>query len=234
MKLRLLIGMVIMIFATNAVAQDVNDFLNNVRTKLNTVKDYKADGTMKLDVPFLQVPDSKIDIYYKQPDKFRIRQQKGVSLVPKGGISINMGSLFKSGQYAAVDAGQSSFESKVLRAVKLLPLDENSDVVLTTLFIDPGSYLIRKATITTKENGTYQVQFNYGKYSNWGLPDEVLFTFNTKDYKVPKGVTFDYDEDEKTGIDKVKNGKGTVKITYSSYTINKGIPDDVFKKPDSK
>ena len=48
-----------------------------------------------------------------------------------------------------------------------------------------------------------------------------------------KGVTFDYDEDEKIEVDKLKNAKGTVKITYSSYSINKGISDDVFKKADS-
>ena len=230
----LLIWFGVMICGSSIHAQEVNDFLKVVRNKLNTVNDYQAEGTMKLDVPFLQVPDSKVAIYYKQPDKFSIRQQKGISLVPKGGISINMGSLLTNGQFTAVDAGQSLFENKMLRVVKLLPLDENSEVVLTTLYIDGSASLIRKATITTKENGTYQVQFNYGKYSNWGLPDEVLFTFNTKDYKVPKGVTFDYDEEDKTAIDKVKNSKGTVKITYTSYTINKGIPDDVFKKTDPK
>ncbi|HKP32579.1 MAG TPA: hypothetical protein VJT83_07625 [Chitinophagaceae bacterium] len=230
---RVLFGIAASLCAATAYTQDVNEFVKSVRNKLNTVKDYHAEGTMKLDVPFLQVPDSKVTIYYKQPDKFSIKQQKGISLVPKGGISINMSSLLTK-QFTAVDAGQASFENKMLRVVKLLPFDENSDVVLTTLYVDAFALLIRKATITTKENGTYQVQFNYGKYSNWGLPDEVLFTFNTKDYKVPKGVTFDYDEEEKIEMDKVKNAKGTVKIIYSSYTINKGISDDVFKKADSK
>jgi outer membrane lipoprotein-sorting protein len=234
MMKRLFFGIAVLTYALSVDAQEVNDFLKSVRNKLNTVKDYHAEGTMKLDVPFLQVPDSRVTVYYKQPDKFSIKQQKGVSLVPKGGISINMSSLLTKGQFTAVDAGQSPFENKMLRVVKLLPLDENSEVVLTTLYIDAALLLIRKATITTKENGTYQVRFNYGKYSNWGLPDEVLFTFNTKDYKVPKGVTFDYDEEEKIEIDKVKNAKGTVKITYSSYTINKGVSDNVFKKSDTK
>jgi len=27
---------------------------------------------------------------------------------------------------------------------------------------------------------------NYGKYADYALPDKVLFTFNTKDYKLPR------------------------------------------------
>ncbi len=27
-----------------------------------------------------------------------------------------------------------------------------------------------------------------------GLPDQIIFSFNTQDFKLPKGVTFDYDD----------------------------------------
>ena len=51
---------------------------------------------------------------------------------------------------------------------------------------------------------------SYGKYAEFGLADKVIFTFNTKDYKLPKGITFDYDDGskkEKTA-DKMKDKKG--------------------------
>jgi outer membrane lipoprotein-sorting protein len=71
----------------------------------------------------------------------------------------------------------------------------------------------------------------YSKYKEWGLPDKVVFTFNAKDFKLPKGVTIDYDngtsKDEKNKKDVKKKGK--LEITYSSYTINKGVSDEVFK-----
>jgi hypothetical protein len=59
----------------------------------------------------------------------------------------------------------------------------------------------------------------------------VIFSFNTKDYKLPKGITFDYDDGSKkeTNPDKLKNKKGKVEIVYSGYMINKGVPDSVFK-----
>ena len=62
------------------------------------------------------------------------------------------------------------------------------------------------------------------------LPDKVIFSFNTKDYKLPKGVTFDYDDGaKKKPGDNLKNKKGKVEITYSEYLINKGVDDAIFK-----
>ncbi len=89
---------------------------------------------------------------------------------------------------------------------------------------------MRKAVTTTRENGTYEINMSYGKYSQYGLPDKIIFSFNTKDYKLPKGVTLEFDEGEKPAdADKLKNKKGRVEITYSSYIINKGVDDSIFK-----
>jgi hypothetical protein len=112
----------------------------------------------------------------------------------------------------------------------LLPSDENAEIVLSTLYIDEKTELIRKAKNTTRDNGTYELEMSYGKYASYGLPDKVIFSFNTKDYKLPKGVTFDYDDGaEKKAGDSLKNKKGKVEITYSEYLINKGVADAVFK-----
>ena len=72
---------------------------------------------------------------------------------------------------------------------------------------------------------------SYGKYMAYGLPDKIIFSFNTKDYKLPKGVTFDFDDGSgpKKADDKTKNKKGRAEITINAYTINKGLSDEVFK-----
>jgi hypothetical protein len=113
--------------------------------------------------------------------------------------------------------------------VKLLPLDESTEVVISTLYIDEKEALICKASTTTRENGTYEMEMTYGKYANWGLPDKVIFQFNTKDYKLPKGVTFEYDTGEKKpSVTQTKGQKGKISIAYTSYLINKGLPDSIF------
>jgi hypothetical protein len=71
---------------------------------------------------------------------------------------------------------------------------------------------------------------NYGKYAEYGLPDNVVFSFNTKDYKLPKGVTLDYDDGTKKKNETLKNKKGKIEISYSGYIINKGVDEKIFKQ----
>lgn len=178
----------------------------------------------------MNVPDSKIDVYYKSPDKFKIRKPDGISVVPKGGVSFNINSLLSGSQYTAVSAGSTAIGKYPVIIVKLIPLEENSEVMISTLYIDEKELLIRKASTTTKDNGTYEMELIYGQYAAWGLPEKVTFSFNTKDYKLPKGVTFEYDTGEpQKKTDVSKNQKGTLEITYTAYVINKGISDAVFK-----
>lgn len=217
-------------FAVAVQAQDANALIQKVKQKLDQVKDYEAKGKMKTNVAFLKVPVADITLYFKKPDKIKFKTAKGVSFIPKGAVSINLNNILGSGNYTALDAGTDKIGSTAVRVIKLLPEDDNSDVVLSTLYIDETNLLVRKTKTTTKENGTYELELTYGKYTNYSLPDKIIFSFNTKDYKLPKGVTFDFDDGTAPKpSDKEKNKKGRAEIVFSSYKINMGVPDAVFK-----
>jgi outer membrane lipoprotein-sorting protein len=213
-----------------STAQDEKDLVKRVKAKLDKVSDYTAAGVMKIDVSFINAPSSKVAVYYKKPNRFKVKKAGGISILPKGGVSINVNSLLLNDKFEAFFAGNDVVKGTPVKKVKLIPLDETSDVVITTLYIDEKTELIRKTSITTRESGSYEMQLDYGKYSTYGLPDKVVFTFNTKDYKLPKGITLEYDKGESRQKKEAKaaNKKGTVEITYSSYAINKGVDDKVF------
>ncbi len=215
----------------SASAQDVTALVNKVKAKLDVVNDYVADGKMRTDVAFIKAPLGKVKVYFKKPNKFRLKKDGGISLLPKGGVSVNMNSLISTKDFLAIAAGESTVNGIAVKVVKLLPSNESSDIVLTTLYIDEPNLLIEKAVTTTKENGTYDIEMTYGKFANLSLPDKVVFSFNTKDYKLPKGITLEFDDNEKkeTEAQKIRNKKGRVEITYSNYIINKGIDDAMFK-----
>jgi outer membrane lipoprotein-sorting protein len=210
------------------VAQDAMALVQKLKAKLEQVSSYEADGIMKTNVSFLKVPEARVKVYFKKPDKIRIKNEKGISLVPKGSVGISLNGLL-NGNFTALDAGSVILNGNKVRQVKLLPLDDDAEVVLSTLYIDEAHLLIMKAISTTKENGTYEVALIYGKYAGYALPDKVVCSFNTKDYKLPKGLTFDYDDgSKKRSAETPLNAKGKVEIVYTSYAINKLIPDSVF------
>ena len=229
---RIILLLLLFQFSLFAQAQDINVLVQKVKDKINLVNDYEANGRMKTNVVFLKVPVATVKLFFKKPNRLRIKNEKGISFVPKGAVNINMSNVLSSGKYSVLDAGNDKVGSRAVKVVKLLPEDDNADVVLSTLYIDPVNQVILKTKTTTRDNGTYELEMSYGKYIAYGLPDKITFTFNTKDYKMPKGVTFDFEDgsQKKTAAEKekLKNQKGKMEIFINGYIINKGIADSVF------
>ncbi len=231
-KKKILLVLLIMSGAFTATAQDVNALLAKVKFNIDKVNDYEATARMVTNVSFLKVPDADVKVFFKKPNKLKIKNEKGISFVPKGAVSINLNNILSGGKYTAIDAGKDKIGKTTVRIIKLLPEDDNADVVLSTVYIDEAALVIRRAKTTTRTNGSYQLEMSYGKYASYGLPDKIVFTFDTKDYKLPKGVTFDFDDgtqNNRSAAAKAKSKNGKAEITFSTYIINKGVSDEVFK-----
>lgn len=231
MKVKLLALVALSFIYHNGFSQDADELVKKVRSKIEQVKDYEATGTMKTNVPFLKVPTADVVVYFKSPDKLKIRNEKGISIVPKGASSMSLNNLMANKQFTAIAGKPEQIKGVNLQVVKLLPLDETGEVVLSTLYIDVARSVILKARTTTRENGTYEVELEYGRYLSYALPDKAVFTFNIKEYKLPKGITFDYDDgtEKKAPSSSLDSNKGRLEILYKSYKINKGVSDNVFK-----
>ncbi|HZZ74900.1 MAG TPA: hypothetical protein VFE04_03200 [Puia sp.] len=231
MKLKYLFPLIIFSFLlAGAHAQDAASIVKSIQSKLEKINDYEADAKFKTEISFLKVPDAVVKIYYKKPDKIKIKNQNGISLVPKETVSISLYGLLNS-HYTALDGGAGLVQGIPVRVIKLLPSDENASLVLATLYVDTKRLLVLKARTTTRQSGTNEVELFYGKFLSVGLPDRIIFSFNTEDFKLPKGVTFDYDDGSaknKTDEPK-KDQRGKIEITYLNYSVNKGLSDSLFK-----
>jgi outer membrane lipoprotein-sorting protein len=203
--------------------------IEKVAQKLAQVNDYLAEGVMKTDVSFIKASLGKVKVYFKKPNLLKVKKEGGISLLPRGGVSLTINTLINTKQYTTIPAGTQVLNGKNLTVIKLIPTDDNLDWVISTLWIDPVEALVYKTATTTKENGSYEITMQYGEYGKEGLASKIIFSFNTKDYKLPNGITLEFGDEDPTAKQKaLKNKKGTIEITYSKYTINKGIPNNIF------
>lgn len=222
----LVLGIIAMQYV--AIAQS-NALIEKVSAKLNIVDDYVATGVMKTDVAFIKASLGKVKVYFKKPNLLKVKKEGGISLLPKGGVSVTLNALLNNKQYIAIESGNQMFKGKQLQVLKLIPTDEKLEWVIATLWIDPVEALVYKTFTTTKENGTYEITMEYGAYASYGLPSKIIFGFNTKDYKLPNGITLEFgDEDPASKQKALKQKKGTIEITYANYVINKGVPNSMF------
>ena len=202
--------------------------IEKVAQKLALVNDYIAEGTMKTDVSFIKASLGKVKVYFKKPNLLKVKKEGGISLLPRGGVSLTINTLLNTKGYTTIPMGTQFINGKSLKVIKLIPNDDNLDWVISTLWIDPLDALVYKTATTTKENGSYEITMQYGAYTDQGLASKIIFSFNTKDYKLPNGITLEFGDDEPVKNKLLKNKKGTIEITYYKYTINKGIPNHIF------
>ena len=210
---------------TNA---QTDPLIEKVSQKLALVNDYVAEGVMKTDVSFIKASLGKVKVYFKKPNLLKVKKEGGISLLPRGGVSLTINTLLNTKQYTAIPAGTQVINGKTLTVIKLIPNEDNLDWVISTLWIDPVDALVYKTATTTKESGSYEIVMQYGAFAKYGLASKIVFSFNTKDYKLPNGITLEFGDEEPVSKQKaLKNKKGTIEITYSNYTINKGIPANI-------
>jgi hypothetical protein len=218
------------VFLQNSKSNAQGDpLIEKVAQKLASVNDYVAEGIMKTDVSFIKASLGKVKVYFKKPNLLKVRKEGGISLLPKGGVSLTLNTLLNTKQYTAIQAGTQVLNGKSLRVIKLIPNDDRLDWVISTLWIDPVDALVYKTATTTKESGSYEISMEYGAYAQYGLASKIIFSFNTKDYKLPNGITLEFGNEEPVSKQQLlKNKKGSIEIRYIRYTINKGIPPHIF------
>lgn len=229
-KLLVLLFISVSLFAQN---KDPYKILDAVKEKFNNVKDYEVDATITVDVNFLRVPESKAKIYFKQPDKLKL-DSEGFALLPKEGINFSPAKLL-NGNYNAIFIKSDVFENGKVDVIKIIPLSDSSDVILSTLWIDSQMYVVKKIETTTKQNGTFEINMEYEKSNYKFLPSEVKLKFRLSEMQFPKTITGEFSEDEEQGTQKENEPMtGTVIVKYNNYKINQGLKDSFLKRRKDK
>ena len=231
MRKLLLLLLISLSHVTVHAADNAETLFYTLRTKILQVQDYTAAVKMKIDVSYMKIPLLKGTLFFKAPDKMRLERNGGISLLPKKNINLTISNLIPTGKVTVIDAGEEVKDGKKLHILKVVPEDDISNIVITKIWVDEERLVAVRAETTTRNDGTVIMDLSFGKYTTYGLPDKVTIFMDLKDYKLPKGVTMDYNnmETPETEAKKVKSQKGTIQITYLKYDINKGIPDEKFK-----
>ena len=230
----ILINVLLIVTSIIAQSKNPNEIINEVISNFSKVKDYQVDVNIKVDIEFLKVPDSKAKIYFKQPDKIHL-ESEGFALLPKDGLDFSPSSLVKK-NYTAIYEQDVMLDGINTSIVKVIPIGDQGNVILSTLWIDQSKKIIRKVESTTKTNGTFSINFFYDDNLKYPLPSKIIFSFNIDQMNIPNAFGDEPNADQP----KKKKGrfnsttKGQVIVTYSNYKVNKGIPDSIFDVKDVK
>ena len=133
---KLLVSIILLLYAfIFPQSKDPDLILKRVVESFNKVKDYEVEVQVKVDVDFIKVPDTKAKIYFKQPDKINF-ESDGFAMLPKEGINFSPMSFLKKDYTALYQKGRLYIDGHPVSVIKIIPSAEQSDIVLTTLWVD--------------------------------------------------------------------------------------------------
>jgi outer membrane lipoprotein-sorting protein len=221
----------IVLFSVTGFSQskDPDEILNNIIKAFEEIEDYIVDVNIKVDVAFLKVPESNAKIYFKQPDKVHM-ESEGFALLPKQGMNFSPLGFLKT-DYTALYDKEVELNGINVSVLKVIPLDERSDVILSTFWIDQSNNRIMKVESSRRPSGTFSIDLTYPKDKpDFLLPATMIFTFAIDDIRLPTGIIGDSNSESNNENEKEdKDESGKVYINYSNYKINQGLSDDLFE-----
>lgn len=236
MKNTIKIFLITFIFTTTFSAQpnDPDVILKRVLESFNKIEDYEVNVKIKVDVDFLKVPDTEAKIYFKQPDKVQFESET-FAMLPREGFDFSPSSLLKK-KYTSFFVKLDTVDNFKTSVIKVIPLGETDDVILSTLWVDQSKNVIRKVESTTKTKGTFAIELKYDHVGvNYPLPSMMIFSFNIDKTNLPMGFDGEFGSGNKPKKKDIKpTTTGKVYVTYSNYKINTGIPDKVFENTKKK
>ncbi|MGE5432502.1 MAG: LolA family protein [Syntrophomonadaceae bacterium] len=224
--------LLLIIFSAGLYAQnqDPVKLLEKVKQKFSQVNDYEVNAHIKVDVSFLKVPEMDAKIYFMKPDKMKL-DTEGFAMLPKQAFNFSPDRLFK-GDYSAIYVKKDNLGGTPVDVVKVIPNDPNSEIVLSTLWIDSGKDVIRKIESTPRRGGAFEITFNYNNNMNYPLPSSVQFSFDAPNN--PRGMNSPGSQQQQPKAKTGQSERGNVSVTYTNYKVNKGIPDGIFSEKKKK
>jgi outer membrane lipoprotein-sorting protein len=211
------------------ISANANRLLHSIYAKLQKANDYSVQANIKVDMPFIRMLPIDAKIYFKQKNKFKV-ESKSIAVVPRQGFDQASKMLADTNSFNALVQGTEMINNVLTAVVNIIPVADTSDLILGKFWIDEKQKLILKSKLTTRSNGTIVTEYFYGAQAQYALPDKMIFQVDVKKFKMPAGTTTDATKKKEEQSKDEKDRKGKIIITLTNYQVNKGIPDEFFKK----
>ena len=205
-----------------------NDILERVRATFSEIRDYAVNIHAEIDMENVRVPPMNVEIFFKQPDKIRMKS-KGFAMLPKEVVFLNLNRFSGENFYMSL-LGRETLGQTEAYVLELVPRKEEIKVRKLTLWVDSERWIPLRVYTISLRGPTVNVDFEYDLFhEKYWLPVRINAKIDMADFK---GFTTHhrFPNDEEDDMEKSQAKEGKMTIEFSDYRINKGLADSMFEK----
>ena len=219
------------------------EIIKKTENQFRSVDDYQVNMLISIAVPAFRMPEKKYQVFFKQPDKVKIKS-KGFGLLPKTGMFTSPKENFNNLTNIRFADGYDKNSAQIKLVgdliVDSLALEMPNDYARLTfkptvdVIIDKKNWVITRVmtkidTLKIMEiNNTYD--FVSGSYY---MPVKSTVEYFVKDARLTKWIKKDIGAimgNQKNMNIEDDMVRGIISVEYSKYKINKGIEDSIFNE----
>jgi outer membrane lipoprotein-sorting protein len=172
------------------------------------IRDYKALLTVTTDIEGLDMPERKVTVYFKRPDRVRM-DSDGVVFIPKSALNLAELEHMISKNADSVLSGQKQVNGRTQYFVKMIPRGDQPHRDRVLLWVWGDNWTVDRLEMWYDGTQMFTMRWTYqrvgGKYL---MPQSLVFT---------------------TSADRLPGGKrGQVRLQFSQVQVNLGLKDELF------
>ena len=238
-RLIILLFTPIFVFANDLYLDDVNRVIDKTQKQFEKASDYQVTMKIELKVPGFRMPKKKYKVFFKQPNKLKIKS-RGFGMLPKTGIFTSPKDNFdnlKNMRFISTDNnnGQVYIKGEVIvDSLKLKMPNEYAKLGFrptVTVKIDTNNWVINNIITELDTLKLVEITNTYKKVdNNYVMPSASTVQYFIKDAKLSgwlkKDITSIVGQNPLEQKSDMVEGK--ISIVYEDYIINRGIKDKVF------
>lgn len=217
-------------------------FIDKTNDQFNSIKDYQVDMAIQLDIPAFRMPKKKYKVYYKQPNKIKVKA-KGFGILPKTGIFTSPTDNFDNLKNLELMDFKDSVNihdiiirgDLILDSLKMEMPNEYSKLTFKPIVevrIDTLNWVIKNVTTKLDTLKLFQISNFYKTFDKkYYMPNKSIVKYYVKDRKLFNWLNKDASSMVGKGQELIQNNsivEGTIIINYKKYKINRGIDDKIF------
>ena len=231
--------MQIFLFANDHYLTDVERVVDKTQKQFEKAFDYQVTMKIELKVPGFRMPKKKYKVFFKQPNKLKIKS-RGFGMLPKTGIFTSPKDNFDNLKNMRListnnNNGQVYIKGEVIvDSLKLKMPNEYAKLGFrptVTVKIDTNNWVINNIITELDTLKLVEITNTYKKVDdNYVMPSASTVQYFIKDAKLSgwlkKDITSIVGQNPLEQKSDMVEGK--ISIVYEDYIINRGIKDKIF------
>jgi len=238
-RLIILLFTQIFLFANDHYLTDVEMVVDKTQKQFEKAFDYQVTMKIELKVPGFRMPKKKYKVFFKQPNKLKIKS-RGFGMLPKTGIFTSPKDNFDNLKNMRLIStnnknGQVYIKGEVIvDSLKLKMPNEYAKLGFrptVTVKIDTNNWVINNIITELDTLKLVEITNTYKKVDdNYVMPSASTVQYFIKDAKLSgwlkKDITSIVGQNPLEQKSDMVEGK--ISIVYEDYIINRGIKDKIF------